>query len=168
MTEYTESSTEFVVTDDSSAEWCIKKIREAQENVAKWRAHYDQQMQRIENEANSTISFMTAKLEEYFEKVPHKETKTQQSYKLPSAKLVRKQQQPRFDIDDDITVKWLEDNHLDDLVKIKKTADWSSIKKRFTVNGYAVISEDGEIVPGIAVTQREDIFKVELEDESHE
>lgn len=164
MTEYTES--EFVVTDDQLAEWCVKKIREAQQNVAKWRAHYDQQMQRIENEANSTIEYMSAKLEAYFDTVPHKESKTQQSYKLPGAKLVRKHQQPKFEIDDATTVAWLEENKRYDLVKIAKSADWAALKKITTVNGESVVTEDGEIVPGIKATQREDVFKIETEEEA--
>lgn len=157
----------FRVTDDQSAEWCLNKIKEAKRDVEAWRSHYEAQMKKIEDAANSSIAYFTALLEDYFESVPHKKTKTQESYELIGAKLVKKQQQPKFEIDDEQTVKWLEENFMSQLVKTKKTADWSSLKKLVTVtaDGCHVANDDGEIVPGISVTQREDVFKIEMEDE---
>lgn len=157
----------FRVTDDQSAEWCINKIKEARRDVEAWRKHYEAQMQKVEDAANNSIAFFTALLEEYFEAVPHKKTKTQESYELMSAKLVKKQQQPKYEIDDDQTVKWLEENFMNQYVKTKKTADWSSLKKITTVtpDGCHVANDDGEIIPGISVTQRESVFKIEMEDE---
>jgi hypothetical protein len=47
-------------------------------------------------------------------------------------------------------------------VKVKESADWAALKKTVTVVGSNVVSRDGEIIPGVSVTQRPDVFKVEV------
>lgn len=163
MSELLEQDTGFRVTDDASAEWCLKKIKEAKADVQRWSEFYADQMKKIKDCADSSISYFEAKLEEYFESVPHKTTKTQESYTLPSGKLVRKQRQPQFDTNDEALVPWLEMNDMSQFVKVKKSADWAALKKSVIVRGDCVVTADGEIIPGIAVTERPDEFKVEVE-----
>lgn len=160
---YRETDTEFHVTDDSAAEWCMKKIRKAEADRAMWKAHYEAQMEKVNKAADDDIAYFTAKLEEYFATVPHKATKTQESYSLPGGKLIRKQQQPKFETDDEALVPWLEENFMGQLVKVKKSADWAGLKKVVTVDGDHVVTDEGEIIPGVTVTQRPDVFKVEVE-----
>ena len=90
-----------------------------------------------------------------------KATKTQVSYTLPSGKLVLKHQEPEYKPNDEILIPWLEKNN-PSLIKVKKTADWAGLKKTLTLDGTDMLTEDGEIVPGITVTPREDVFKVEV------
>jgi hypothetical protein len=156
----------FHVTDDKAAEWCMKKIQEAEADRAMWKAHYESQMQKVNESADSAVAYFTARLEEYFSTVPHKATKTQESYSLPGGKLILKQQQPKFETDDDALVPWLEANGRTGLVKIKKSADWATLKKSLNFIGTNAVTVDGEIVPGVTVTQRPDVFKVEMEDEA--
>lgn len=155
----------FRVTDDGTAEWCLKKIREAHADVEKWKAHYAAQMEKVMAEAEREIAYFTAKLEDYFDTVPRKTTKTQESYTLPGGKLIRKKQQPKYTTDDSALVPWLEENFCGQLVKITKTADWASLKKVVTVtpDGEHVATDDGEIVPGVSVELRPDVFKVEVD-----
>lgn len=155
----------FTVTDDSAAQWCMKKIQEAEADRAMWKAHYEAQMQKVNESADSAVAYFTARLEEYFASVPHKATKTQESYALPGGKLVRKKQQPKFTTDDEALVPWLEGNAMGSLVKITKSANWAELKKGVTVtpDGQHVATADGEIVPGVTVEQRPDVFKVEME-----
>ena len=153
---------EFTVTDDKKAEWCLQKIREAQEEKEFWKRHYEAQYAAIEKAANETISTMEGLLRDYFETVPHKVTATQQNYKLPSGKLVLKKQEPDFDRDDETVIAWLEENRMTEYVKIKKSLDWAGLKKAVVVVGDRVADADGEIVPGITVTDRPDIFKAEV------
>lgn len=153
----------FHVTDDKAAEWCMKKIREAETDRAMWKAHYEAQMEKVNKAADESIAYFTGKLEEYFATVPHKATKTQESYTLPGGKLVLKQQQPKFETDDDKLVPWLEANGRTGLVKIKKSADWSTLKKSLNFVGENAVTVDGEIVPGVKVEQRPNVFKVEME-----
>ena len=159
---------EFTVTDDAAAEWCMKKIKEAESDRAMWKAHYDAQMEKVNKAADESIAYFTAKLEEYFANVPHKATKTQESYTLPGGKLIRKKQQPKFETDDEALVPWLEENFMGQLVKVKKSADWAALKKvcSVTPDGEHVATDDGEIIPGVTVTQRPDVFKVEMEAEA--
>lgn len=153
----------FHVTDDKAAQWCMQKIKEAEADRAMWKKHYDAQMEKVNQAADSAVSYFTAKLEEYFANVPHKATKTQESYTLPGGKLVLKQQQPKFETDDDKLVSWLEANGRTGLVKIKKSADWATLKKSLNFVGENAVTVDGEIVPGVKVEQRPDVFKVEME-----
>lgn len=153
----------FHVTDDKAAEWCMKKINEAETDRAMWKAHYEAQMEKVNKAADESIAYFTGKLEEYFATVPHKATKTQESYTLPGGKLVLKQQQPKFETDDDKLVPWLEANGRTGLVKIKKSADWATLKKSLNFVGENAVTVDGEIVPGVKVEQRPNVFKVEME-----
>lgn len=153
----------FHVTDDKAAQWCMQKIREAETDRAMWKAHYEAQMEKVNKAADESIAYFTGKLEEYFATVPHKATKTQESYTLPGGKLVLKQQQPKFETDDDKLVSWLEANGRTGLVKIKKSADWATLKKSLNFVGENAVTVDGEIVPGVKVEQRPNVFKVEME-----
>ena len=111
-------------------------------------------MEKVNREVDGTVAFFTARLEEYFDSVPHKASKTMESYTLPGGKLVRKRQQPQYETDDEALVPWLETN-MAQLVKIKKSADWAALKKLCSVtpDGQHVVTEDGEIIPGVTVTQ---------------
>lgn len=166
MSELMEQQDGFTVQDDGQAEWCLKKILEAQADKRKWKQHYEAQLAKVNEAADSSIQYFTAKLEEYFESVPHKETKTQESYRLPSGKLVRKHQNPEYVTDNAALVPWLEQNFMNQLVKIEKKADWAGLKKvvQLTPDGLHVATDDGEIVPGVSVQQRPDVFKIEMEE----
>ena len=165
---YTDQPEEFTVTDDATAQWCMKKIKEAEADKEMWRKHYEAQMEKVNKAADESIAYFTAKLEEYFANVPHKATKTQESYTLPGGKLIRKKQQPKFETDDEALVPWLEENFMGQLVKVKKSADWAALKKicSVTPDGEHIATDEGEIIPGVTVTQRPDVFKVEMEDEA--
>lgn len=157
----------FRVTDDKSAEWCLQKIREARQEAEKWKEHYRLQMEKVQKEAENTVAYFEGLLSEYFDTVPHKETKTQQSYTLPSGKLVRKQQQPEYIKDDAVLVPWLKENFRLELVKVevKEKADWAALKKQISItpDGTSVMDENGEIIPGVTVSNRPDKFMVEME-----
>jgi hypothetical protein len=123
-------------------------------------------MEKVNKAADESVVYFTAKLGEYFSTVPHKATKTQESYSLPGGKLILKQQQPKFETDDDVLVPWLEANGRTGLVKIKKSADWATLKKSLNFVGTNAVTVDGEIVPGVKVEQRQNVFKVEMEDKA--
>lgn len=153
----------FRVTDDKAAEWCIRKIREAQNEKQRWRDYYAEQQRKIDQEADNSIGYFEALLADYFETVPHKRTKTQESYQLPGGKLVRRQQAPEYQRDEAALLPWLKQN-APELVKVTEAADWAALKKRLIIapDGATVATEDGEIVPGVTATNRPDVFKVEI------
>ena len=155
----------FTVRDDRDAEWCLKNIREAEQDKERWKKHYEAQLEKVNAEANNRIEYFKARLEEYFASVPHKATKTQESYSLPGGKLIMKRQGPEYKVDDAALVPWLEESFMGQLVKVEKKADWEGLKKVVTVtpDGMHVATDDGEIVPGVTVTARPEVFKVEME-----
>lgn len=155
----------YTVRDDRDAELCLKNIREAQHDKERWKKHYEQQLEKVNAEADNRIEYFKARLEEYFSTVPHKATKTQESYSLPGGKLILKRQQPEYKIDDSALVPWLEESFMGQLIKVEKKADWAGLKKvvGITPDGAHVATDEGEIVPGVTVTPRPDVFKVEME-----
>lgn len=158
----------FTVTDDQTAEWCLQKIKDEIAEADKWTEFYAQQMQRILARKNYRIAFFEGRLHRYFNNVPHKVTKTQESYQLPSGKLVMKQQKPEYTRDDEQLLAWLHQNNLQGFIQVKESVDWAGLKKILTdlqapdESTGCLIDADGEIVPGITVTKRPDVFKVEV------
>ena len=91
----------FHIEDDRGAEYALKRIRETQEEVDKFKAYYDASIKKMQSRADGIRNYYESHLRKYFENVPHKATKTQESYELPSAKLVLKAQAPEFVREDD-------------------------------------------------------------------
>lgn len=118
------------ITNDNSADWALDKIREAQAEYRRFKMVIDDKIQQLqealEKEKESMeqeTGFFQSKLAQYFETVPKKKTtKTQESYKLPSGRLVKKYKAPKIVRDDEKLVAWLEKNQMPELVKIKKSA----------------------------------------------
>jgi len=149
------------IKDDAEAEECIQAIKAAEADVAFWKNYYAEALQKIAEASQRIIDNNTARLEAYFDTLPHKKTKTQESYPLPSAKLVRKHQDPEFVRDDEELLSWLKDNNGEKFIKVKESPDWAGLKKTLTVLGETVVDENGEIIPCIKATERPDVFKVE-------
>ena len=165
ITEEDVSEGRFKIEDDQTAEWALKQIRNAYEEMAKWKEFYDSRYQAVCSSCELTIANMEAMLQSYFENVPHKVTKTQENYALPSGKLVVKKQEPEYERDDDKIIEWLEQNGGEKYVKTKKALDWSGLKGNVMVIGETVTDANGEIIPGLKATERPDVFKVELKKE---
>ena len=162
--ENVEQRPEFIVDSDRKADWCLRQIKEKQDELERWIEHYKMLTQQITDKINDDIAYFSAQLERF---LAHqidanfaKATKTQVTYTLPTGKLILKHQEPEYKPDDEILVPWLEKNN-PEYVKVKKTADWAGLKKTLTLNGDALITDDGEIVPGITVTPRPDKFMVD-------
>ena len=142
-----------VVNDDQTAEWCMEQIRNANEEKKRWKDFYAERYQSVCDTCDRTIADMEAALRFYFDTVPHKVTKTQENYALPSGKLVIKQQEPEYTRDDATIIQWLEENGGQKYIKIKKELDWSSLKGTLTIMGETVADEEGNILPGINPTE---------------
>ena len=155
----------FKIEDDQTAEWAMKQIKNAMDEMAKWKEFYDSRYRAVCESCELTIANMESLLQTYFDTVPHKVTKTQENYALPSGKLVVKKQEPVYERDDDSVIEWLEQNGKEKFVKTKKALDWAGLKDHVMVIGETVTDENGEIIPGIKATEREPIFKVELKKE---
>lgn len=162
----------FTVDNDMKAEWVLSKIRhiradQKKENdeLARQMQFYKDQMDLVNKQADDDVAWFESMLTPYFaERMENgftKSTKTQISYKLPTGKMILKHQAPEFERKDEDLLPWLKQNR-PDLVKVTESANWAELKKTVKINGDSVVTEDGEVVPGVKVTEREDKFEVEV------
>lgn len=162
-----EEQTSFLVDNDQKAEWCLQKIREAEAEKQKWNDYYTKQMQAVADREDRRIQYFEYHLNQYFRTVPHKETKTQQSYHLPSGKLVLKNPTIVYEHDDEKLLPWLKNNR-PAFVKVKESVDWSGLKKDLLSDSSidpayrGLVTDDGEIIPGITRKDKPAEFKVEV------
>lgn len=162
QTQEEEELQDVAVLDDASAEILLAQIREANKQYEKMESWYKFQLEKAKAVRDRTVEWAERSLRAYFDMVPTKRAKTQRSYELPSGKLILKEQQPKYDVKDDELVPWLEKNGWSESVKIKKEAAWADIKKALTItpDGKGMMTEDGEIVPGVTVELRAPKFSV--------
>lgn len=159
----------FRIDNDQKAEWALAKIREEQAeaqrimNVCRSMImHYEQQLKKAEEDLEKKTAYLRSQLEQYFDSVEKRRTKTQEVYKLPSGTLRRKYPGPQFKRDDDALVKWLKERNMKDYIKVKETADWANLKKAIQVVGNKAVDENGEVVEGITIVDRPPVFEVEV------
>lgn len=163
----TAQDTPFTVDNDQKAEWAARKIREARQDTQKWTEYYERQLSAIRRANEETEAYFAALLADYFETVPHKATKTQESYSLPSCKLVLKAQQPEFNRDEAVLCDYLDKKGRDDLVRITRRADWAALKKTIKVmEDGTCVDADGEVVEGVQAFSRQPEFKVEMKEDN--
>ena len=147
----------FTVTDDSAAEWCIRKMQEADEEFDRWNNWYQEKIAQAKAKRDATRERMTAYLREYAEMIPMKETKTQRSYPLPHGKLIWKKASTKLEHDDEVLLKTLKDQGRDEYIKVITTEKvaWAELKKELT--------ETGELPEGVTVVEVPETFEVKVE-----
>ena len=154
----------FVIENDSQADWAVRKIAEHKAEIEKWDIHFGRQLEKIKATENASIDYLTRLLRDYFATVPHKTTKTEESYKLPSGKIYSKAQQPKYIRDEDEMTAWAKENR-PELVKttVSETTDWNTLKKATTTldDGSVVDALTGEVIPGVHAEMRPAEFKVD-------
>jgi hypothetical protein len=73
----------------------------------------------------------------------YKQTKTQSSYKTPSAKIIKKMETKQIKLSDD----YKESEIAEEYIKVKRSVDWINFKKILDIAGDNVINkETGEII----------------------
>ena len=159
----------FRIDNDSLADWAIRKIQEEREENNRLHEIGRDQMDAIlaklhaaDSRLNRRTSFLLNRLNEYFDKVPHKETKTTAKYQLLSGALVYKKPTTKIEMaDDNALIKWLKDSGNDEYIKTVEIPAWGELKKRLAYIGNDVIdTATGEIVCGAKVTNVEGKFDV--------
>ena len=163
--ELEEQEPDVLVLDDASAVMMVERIREANDEYERMEAWYKQQLKRMKEKRDSVVSWAEGCLKGYFEMVPHHKTKTQQSYDLPGAQMVLKDQEASYETDDDVLIPWLKKNGLAEFVQVKESSRWGDLKKKIKIddeNGVAMLPTTGEVIPGIKVTAREQKFTVRV------
>lgn len=160
-------SEEFKISTDYEAEWAVKKIKSAKQEYERIKKIADDtiadtlnMLETHKKKCDNETAFLKHALEEYFNTVEHKVTKTQESYQLLSGKLVRKRGTTDWERDNDTLINFLKANAAE-YVKVSETVDWAGFKKQITsINGKAYLNETGEEVPGITTSVKPDTFEV--------
>ena len=151
----------FVIDTDDKANWAIRKIKEARADRDSWVKWYEDKIAEIKAQTDFNTMNLERMLADYFATLPHKKTKTQESYPLKDGKLILKTQNPEYKRDDKAVIAWLKENNGVQFIKTKEELDWAGLKATTGVVGNTVVNEDGEIIPGIEVVEREAKFIVE-------
>lgn len=162
------SSEQFVIDTDVKAEWALHQIAEVRaeskriiDTSEQYASYYLNRIQQEKERCEARCKSLEALLKGYFDTVPHKESKTQKSYNLPSGKLVLKDRQPEIKLDNEALTSWLVSND-PDFVETKLSPKWGEFKKTLTLQGTDYLTKYGEVVPGITVTPREPEFTVSV------
>lgn len=146
-----ETRESFVIDNDEKADWAVRKIKEHTADMERWESFYKEQTEKIKESAKQSIDFLSMELYKYFSLVPHRETKTQEKYKLPSGDLVLVKEKEDFERDNESLLQWCKNNK-PELIRIKEEPDWSAIK--------TYIKETGDLPDGVTPIQKAAEFKV--------
>ncbi|MCD8126568.1 MAG: host-nuclease inhibitor Gam family protein [Clostridiales bacterium] len=165
MDEYTT----WTIDNDSTADWAIRKIAQAQAEydrlaeLAKQRkAEIDGELADAAARRDNAISPLEAALCAYFAGVkPSTDTKTQTTYRLLSGTLVQKKPKQAMVVEGDgsALLRWMEGNGYGDMVN--RTPQWGSFKRCLQISGaVAVDSSTGAVVDGVAAEETPGKFEV--------
>lgn len=161
----------FVIDDDNKADWAIRKIDEEKQEFNRIRELAEEQTARIEQKVeaaerrfNQRASYLRSLLGSYFMQVPHRKTKTQESYRLLSGSLVLKLPKVKPVYEEDELVKYLKESGMPDYIKTEEKARWGELKKLLDLSQgkHPVIKDTGELVECIRVEETPAEFKVEV------
>ena len=146
----------FKITTDKSADWALSKIHEAEIERDRLVTLAEEQIKDLEdriteikNKCNNDTAYLKSLLAEYFQTVPHKETKTQETYKLLSGSLVFKKPSQKINHDDSTLITALDGT---EFVEVKKSLKWGEYKKTLVISdGEVIDGNTGELIKGCSV-----------------
>ena len=153
----------FKIEDKQSAEWALRKIKALNDQIEETNKLVQLETERENKSAQDSILFFEGLLLEYMVKERELDPKIK-SIKLPHGTVRFKKQQPEYVRDEPKLIDWAKESQRMDLVKIKESFDWSTLKKDITVvAGNVVDKVTGEIIEHVKVVEREDKFEVVIE-----
>lgn len=158
------------IADDETADWAVAKIAEERTELSRIKTLADEQISRImekvraaEKRYENGTAYLTSKLAEYFNTVPHKKTKTTESYRLLSGTLKMKLGGVSMQQDDEKLLEYLKASGNVDMIKTTEKPMWGEFKKSLQiVDGVVVDKNSGEIVEGVEVIEKPDTFSVDV------
>jgi phage host-nuclease inhibitor protein Gam len=158
------------IADDETADWAVSKIAEERAEYDRIKALADEQIARImekvqaaERRLENGTAYLTSKLAEYFHTVPHKKTKTTESYRLLSGTLKVKYGGTSMKQDDEKLLEYLKATGNADMIKTTEAPKWGEFKKRLEIIGGRIVdTTTGEIVEGVEVIEKPDTFSVDV------
>jgi len=159
----------FTIISDDQAEWALTKIAEAKAEFDRLALACDAQISRyaykkmeLQKKFDQERAYFVNLLNGYFQSVPHKSTKTQETYALPSGRLVLKKEKLDFAHDDDVLLPFLQCNGFNNFVKVERRPMWGEFKKRLRIVDGEARTDFGEAVEGVTVELKPATFDVEV------
>lgn len=144
----------FTIDDDNSADWAINKIKRDELErdrliaIAKYQIdELNNKIIEINEHCENKTAFLKSCLFDYFNRVPHHETSTRETYKLLSGSLVLTKSTKQITYNDDALLEYLHKTNNTEL--IKETPKWSEIKKQLNIIDDHVVSNEGEILDDV-------------------
>ena len=167
----TDAPPRWKITDDGCADWALRKIADERAELARIEKLASEEIERIEEKlaaaqrrCENGTRFLTDRLAEYFETVPHKSTKTRATYRLLHGSLVMKLGGQKMKQNDEALLEFLKASGRDDMIQITERPRWGEYKKRLQIQGDSVVDkETGEIVEGVEIVTDPDVFAVQVE-----
>lgn len=158
----------FVVDDDQKASWAMRKLRGIKVHKAANQAIADDEIARINSwlaQANSHLDsdeqYFTGMLMHYARIC--RERDDRKSVTLPHGKIGSRIGQPKWNVDNDAFMKWLEANHKD-LIRIKTEPNLAEAKKVLEIVGEnAIDPATGEVAEGIQIINADITYTVEVD-----
>lgn len=158
----------FTVTDDTTAEWALERMREHTAEVARIKANAEEAIDRIRSKADHDcaqsarrIDYLHTLLVDYRRQLEEQDPSLPKTYRLPSGNLKRRAGSESVQIaDPDAFIEWARDGRLD-LLRLTPAKD--AIKRATTVTeDGTLVSADGEVLPGVTITRGPDSYSVEV------
>jgi hypothetical protein len=150
----------FKLDDDKMATWAMRKLATIR---AKQRENIniaDDEVQRVTEWVESVnkplerdASFFENLLADYGrrQRVEH----DRKSISLPHGEIKTRAGSDKWLINTALTLEWLRANGHSDLIKVKEEPSLTAMKEAFITDGERALTQDGEVVPGIAVQHSE-------------
>lgn len=152
--------------NDDQANWCLEKISEAKAEIMDARAFYEAKKRQLDQWLENTIAPYNRD-REHFESLlagyaeEALDGKKKRTISLPGGKFGFRKVPAKIDRDDAALLEFAESS-APEYVKVKKSVDWAALKKTCKADGGHMVTADGEIVPGVTVTEQPDKFVCEV------
>lgn len=162
----------FRITDDSAATWAMRKLRHVKRRQAENVNLADQEYQRIAEWVEAVnaplhreVAYFEGLLTEYAIRCRQNPEDGRKSISTPAGKVSTRENAPKWSVEADEFLPWARE-HRPDLIRVKEEPALSLIKEAFkdgpsvAATGVA-ITDDGEVVPGIAIAESETTVSVQ-------
>lgn len=168
----------FTVSDLETAAEAQRRIAYFKEQMAELDAIAEKQIEPFQEKIDRIKEWSEQAKQEYIEKSAHYSLllenfireqvaeqqasgkKLKKTIKLPYGTIALKKQQPEFTKDAEALLEYAKSV---EMVKVKEEADWAAIKKVSRIHEGKMYDQNGEVIPGVSVFERDDKFEIKLD-----
>lgn len=151
----------FKIVGLASADWCLKEIKKNNDQADERITYAKLEILRLQSfiknteiERDDANSFLEGRLEDYLLERRQEDPK----FKLKTATAtVGTRKSTSWKYDDEEVLNFLKENKLTDFIRVKEEVNKADLKKCLVIKGDKVVTDDGEVVPGIKVEARESL-----------